>query len=769
MKPELPTPDDILEELADKAALQIDKLAPVAFDAAFKELTRYHRFLLIANASTSTDGKPFSYASVPGEAWRAPHNEWISQYRGLFERAANRIADAPDFFEKLAHAPHRLLSGREDPQLPDDVLQAILDLNLILIHRLEAWVTKRTVAETAPGGSASPRMHLAGSDAKSYSNLLPRIVGAWESLLQAAPTLYRWRDQREVTDQQRWDALRASWPYLWQHLRNTAYMLAVAVWNEDELGTALLRDTLVRWPQALRHHLSDRAYLLQRRLLFPDIVSLDLAAAQARLKPILPEHMPAPTPDELLNAVMQGAHDDVLLLTAGLLLQWSMEEKQLTNIGAGTAIALLAKQLEDPDDDRHGTPQQKDFASLMMDIVRLEIAGDMRPKGTYGADLDHLVETLDNMTERRVVPGRIYTPSTLRSRQDLQSALLAMLLARAPEGDDALLRRIQDFAKNDAALPAGDRSLREVLQSLDRLGKVLDAPPPILSRGLALIQPDADVAAMVERTKSIVTKIKAAIEHERTERLRAKPIDGHRIQRIRDAVDAAMTTPPGGVFFFRGFQIEKGPQYAQAELFTFSLNGLSKAQFVDPPMEWETIGFTEHFAEHVIRAAGQRVWGTFTRRPREQALVPFRIEDPAFWQQVKALAADVGAEPLLLVSRQAEGRALRQFVYQLREPPGQLTVERKRRQDMGNFYIATFEGVDVYGADFEPGIAWLFSPYVLRSVAYAYMDAEQHITSLAFRPGERLEGPLVAEFKQLATWADWPVYEIRCDDPADIG
>ena len=107
MRLELPTPDEILEELADKAVLQIDKLAPVAFDAAFKELTHYHRFLLTTNASKTADGKPFSYASVPGEAWRAPHSEWISQYRGLFERAANRIADAPDFFEKLAHTPLR--------------------------------------------------------------------------------------------------------------------------------------------------------------------------------------------------------------------------------------------------------------------------------------------------------------------------------------------------------------------------------------------------------------------------------------------------------------------------------------------------------------------------------------------------------------------------------------------------------------------------------------------------------------------------------------
>src|SRR5438552_4104524 len=72
----------------------------------------------------------------------------------------------------------------------------------------------------------------------------------------------------------------------------------------------------------------------------------------------------------------------------------------------------------------------------------------------------------------------------------------------------------------------------------------------------------------------------------------------------------------------------------------------------------------------------------FTRLRREQVAVATRIEDPAFWQQITGLAAGVGAEPMLIVSRQAEGRALRQFVYQLREPPGGLTIER--RQDMGN-------------------------------------------------------------------------------------
>ena len=559
MRRELPAPKEILEELADKAALQIDRLAPVAFDAALDELTRYHRFLLCVNATRTQDGKPFNYAAVPGEAWRAPHNDWISQYRRLFERAASRIGDDADFIGKLAHVPLRLLPGRNDPEMSDEVLQAIVDLGRTLIHQLEAWVAKRTVVETAAGNAASPRMSLAGSDAKSYANLLPQIVGAWESLLQAGPSVYRWRDDRQGPHNERWDSLRASLPFLWQHLRNTAYMLAVSVWNEDESGAELFRDALVRWPQTLSHHFNDRAYLLPRRLLFPDIVSLDLAAAQERIKPILPQYMPAPSPDELFNAVLHGAHDDVLLLTAALLLLWSMDQKQVSDLGARTASALLRRELEDSDDERSQPAQDKSFGSLAMDIIRLEIAGDRHPKGTYGADLDRLVESLDNMTERRVVPGRVFTPSTLHGRDGLQVSLLAMLLAKAPESDDALTKRIQDLAKNESALPTGDRSLRDVLHSFDRFLNVLETLPPVVQRGLTLLKPGADFPAASARVKSIISSMVQAIEAERTNRLREKPIDSKAIGTLRDAAERAMMTQRGGVPFFRGFSIQKTP------------------------------------------------------------------------------------------------------------------------------------------------------------------------------------------------------------------
>ena len=64
---EVATPDQILEELADKTAAQIDRLAPVAFDSAFREVTNATQFP--ANAERRTDTRrqlPFNYA------------EWVS-------------------------------------------------------------------------------------------------------------------------------------------------------------------------------------------------------------------------------------------------------------------------------------------------------------------------------------------------------------------------------------------------------------------------------------------------------------------------------------------------------------------------------------------------------------------------------------------------------------------------------------------------------------------------------------------------------------------
>jgi hypothetical protein len=229
-----------------------------------------------------------------------------------------------------------------------------------------------------------------------------------------------------------------------------------------------------------------------------------------------------------------------------------------------------------------------------------------------------------------------------------------------------------------------------------------------------------------------------------------------------------MMAPPGGVPFFRDFPIERVRDDNSMEVLTFRLNGLTKAQFVDPPMDTSAVGFAEHYAQLVMRNAGERVWGLFARRARHSRHIPARIDEQGFWNRVKLLAQDVGAEPLLIVSRRAQGRALRTIVRETERSTIRFTTARKTDRDVGGTYVATIEGVDVYGAEFKHGKAWLFSPYLLQSLQYATID-EDHILRVGFQPGEDgVKGPLVAEFIQRAAWADWTVYEIDHEDPDGV-
>jgi len=97
---------------------------------------------------------------------------------------------------------------------------------------------------------------------------------------------------------------------------------------------------------------------------------------------------------------------------------------------------------------------------------------------------------------------------------------------------------------------------------------------------------------------------------------------------------------------------------------------------------------------------------------------------------------------------------------------GTTQIERKPRNEAGQFYVATIDGIDVYAAEFEPRKAWLFSPYLLQSLHYTVMDEDHHVLRVSFQPGkDDLKGSLVTEFKLAAVWADWPIYEIDCEDP----
>ncbi|ADV11986.1 hypothetical protein [Mesorhizobium ciceri] len=765
MNRDLPTPAAILEELADKVAANIDRLAPVAFDGAFREMIRYHKFLLALNASRTLDGAAVNYAEVIGDAWNAPHQDWIRQYRRLFERAAGRIPDDDHFIRALAYTPRRLLPAESDPELSASIVRGILSLIPMLMHRLEDWVTKRTSLDTPKGEAASQRLALAGSDAKAYANVLPELVGAWEGLLQQAPTMYRWPETAGEDSDAAWFAFRKSWPLMWQHLSSTAYCLAVAVWNEDEAGTALFREALVRWPAALDHRLEDRAEFRHRRLLFPNILDLGWKEASRVAEPLSHRNMPPPTPRQLFAAIVRGAHDDVVLLTATLLLFWTINDKQASDIGGRTALALLRREIDDTNGYRSGA-RELSLQSLLFDLLRPELAGERYSQGSYAGTLDSLVASLDNMTERRVVPGRVFAPSTLHDREGLLAAVLAIMVAAVPEkGDGGVGQRIAELAADESLLPGGDRSLRNILRELRQYQTSLAQNLSATKRGTELLAPGRDAKVLPKKLAEIIHAAEIQIEAKRLERLKERPVDTKTLERIRLAIESALLHEPPEVPFFSNVQVVGVPQ-KDGRTNDAAFGGIEKAHLIDPPMDSIGSSFGEIFVSRSRRLAGQYAWDNFTSRPRVIVDVIARAEEEAFWRAIAELVAQVGPEPVLVVSRNAEGRALRHLLYSREEDRPNLVIERRNGENRFNTYIATVEGVDVYGADFPAGEAWLFSGQALVRIDYQEVGDGLHVT-VDFEPTEELKGTLRVRIRQRFEWAQTPIFELHAPDPEE--
>jgi hypothetical protein len=760
MMHDFPGPEEILEELSDKVALQVDRLAPIAFDKAFREMDRYHRFLLALSASKTAEGAVFSYAELTGDAWNAPHRKWIGQYRRLFERAMDRLPDDDHFIRSLSYACSQLLPRTGDPELPPDVVSGILDLAPIMIHRIEAWVTKRTTITNTEEQAPQPRLALAGSDAKAYTNVLHAIVGDWESVLQQAPSIYKWPDRSDQDAAKTWSAFRASWPFLWEHLSNTAYCVAAAVWNEDEAASALYRESLVRWRGSLSYRLHDSADLRWRRLLFPTILDLDWPEASALSLKVSYDYVPAPTPSQLFASVLDGVHEDVMLLTSAILLYWTIEKKQATDIAGRNATELLRG--EDNDQDAHRPRRQRrGFRSLFLDVFRLELAGERVRDGTYATQLDRFVHALDNMTERRIVPGRIYTPSTLQDRDDLLRPFVAMLMAVTPkEGSDGFLDRVSELAREENVLPGGDRSLRNLIHQLERLGSVLERPQPQLGRGLALLAPDRHPEEVARQLRQLVGAAKAAIDEQRLDRLKARPIDFDRLERIRAAIETALLNDPSEAPFFRAVKIGRllaGQEAIEREIV---FNGVSKAQFTKPPMEAISTHFEEQFVSRCRERAGMYAWEDFCGRTRVTIRIEVGPENEAFWHKIRSILADVGTDATLVLSR-AESQSVRRLMRAAPADRFQLKIERRQRNDSRGSYVGTVEDVDVFSSAFSPGVAWLFSASALRGILYGRVDDPERYVAISFDPGDKVTDALHVRVRQQFEWSDAPIFEIK--------
>jgi hypothetical protein len=137
-----------------------------------------------------------------------------------------------------------------------------------------------------------------------------------------------------------------------------------------------------------------------------------------------------------------------------------------------------------------------------------------------------------------------------------------------------------------------------------------------------------------------------------------------------------------------------------------------------------------------------------------------RPEQKTFWGQITPLIAEVGANPVLVLS-QAEGQAMRRVMRTAPADRAELRIEKRRRTQIGGSYIGTIEGTDVFSAGFAAGTAWLFSANALRSIRYAEVERPTRYVVVVFDPGEQVIGTLRVRVHQKFEWSDAPIFEIK--------
>ena len=253
--------------------------------------------------------------------------------------------------------------------------------------------------------------------------------------------------------------------------------MASAVWNEDAIGADRYRDLLLRWVETVRVDVEPDYLLRHQLLLTPDLLALEWGSVGDRLTPFLRDIMGhSLAPWAVFSSILQRAFNDVVVLTAAVTLAWYMNEQQATDLGGKTAELLLRRQVIEGEGSRRQVNfgrAESTFETVFSVIIRQGLT-ERLSEGRYGTGLDTIVRFLGQMSERRVVPGRIYTSWGLGGLDTIALQLLAMLLANVPEeGDNGVVDGLGVLAANEDLFADGDASLRRILFDINSVAKPL--------------------------------------------------------------------------------------------------------------------------------------------------------------------------------------------------------------------------------------------------------------------------------------------------------
>lgn len=759
------TPDDFMEELTDKLIGQIEKSALSGFRFALDELVSYHSFILATQDTVDEQGTPLNLAQIGGaHVFERPDQGWVRLYRRVYFAAVDKISSEAAFIERLGHVAQRLIPS-DARNVSAAVVTTLLDVGVYEAVALEDWVTRHTTVEVADGGKAEPRLVLAGSDQRAYERVVINFVGAWESLLQSASIVYKWRESERLSASEQWSAHTRAWPYLRTHLYATAYFFALAVWNEDETGATRYRDMLLRWLTPFYAELQAAYAFHHTEFLSPDICDLAWEQALRAGRAFLQHSFHEATCTNVMGIALRAAHDDVLILSAAVVLSWHVNGGLSTDIGHREASAILQRQLIEGEGSTILTAHVRPAGPFWMALAAL-IRGALRSwreEHSYSAGLDELVRQLSGMAARRIVPGRIYSTSGSDGVDTLRSFLLAVMGAYFPSGQTDRAAWLDWFVANDEVFKDGDRSVRGVIYDAETLGRLIEggAANEDFDKALRSLDPTVDCAARRVELKSFLGALSQRLANLRLDRLRAMAVDPAKIERIRGAIREALLTRGPEVVLFHDVEIRRGAAKS-AEFRVHTFGEIDKGQLVSPDMSSASVDDLRSITVQIEREyLARSVWHEFFGRQRESCTLDMSASPVDRWRAILDQAPRVGARPTLLVPYVPFAEEISTWMY-LRDRPQEFNVERLPDMPSGGGvgYVGTINGVHVYQLNELSDRVILCSGHSLRTITYLPLPDADDVVDIALEEGE---DPQKSRFRirtaQVLDWSTDPILE----------
>ncbi|HUC51997.1 MAG TPA: hypothetical protein VMA30_21630 [Xanthobacteraceae bacterium] len=756
----MPTPQNFMEQLVDKLVSQTEKSATTGFRAALDEVIRYHRFILAAQNTKDSTGKPINVAEIGG-FFSSPDLDLVFQYQRVFGAAAAKIGDDTFFIDRLSNLATRLIPD-DAKNFSQSVLRNVLRLGVQEVGAFENWLTKRAVIGAADADIGASTA-LTGSDKRAYEVALIGFVGGWETLLQTLILAVGIERRPGIrTDRDQWAVFAQCFTVIQTHLQNTAYFLAAAVWNDDALGADRFRDLLLRWLQPFYSYLQAPYLFASSLFLTPDLFADEWQNIQAEVAKRMRFGHEQVSARQAAGMILWEVHCDVVCISGLVAVYWYATSQQPSETALRAARLTLGRQkLTSEGSDLTITTSKSIFRLLLDCAVRVSLAPRFA-EGRHAASLDELARYLTNLASPRMVTGRIYSSFGIAGFDTLRSVLLAAMAANLPTRDDAGVRELIEGMRQDPLF--GDyKKVQNFLFAFKQMSQALltAETDEVFTKASRALSEGLVTELAANRLRGILDGITSALEELTTERLRTAPLDEEKMEAVRRHVTNEILASGPNVACFANFSIERDTA-GKIPTTQTDFGEISRGSFVRPEMS--SINFEElpPLFSHVFRDYVRNLlWHGIFHRPKR--LIPVGPSDDVsiFWVAVISEAPNVGPEPIVLVPYDTYGEAISAALI---TGSGEVAgIEVKRADDIpsggGPAYIGTIDGVHVYSWSVTDA-AILCSRHLLRGIKYGTVHGETDIVDFWFLEGDDPEKSRVGiKCAQHFDWADHEVVQ----------